>query len=68
MSYKTSMLVVNENQDLLNNYKAFFDKHDYKVFCTTDSKAVLEVIAKNKIAFIHFRARTFAQYLGYSGI
>jgi DNA-binding NtrC family response regulator len=52
MSYKTSMLVVNENQDLLNNYKAFFDKHDYKVFCTTDSKEVLEVIAKNKIEIV----------------
>jgi len=52
MSYKTSMLLVNDNQDLLTNYKTFFDKHDYKVFCTTDSKDVLEVIAKKNIEIV----------------
>lgn len=52
MSYKTQMLVFNENQDLLNSYKDFFDKHDYKVFCTADSKEVLEVIAKKNIEIV----------------
>ena len=52
MSYKTSMLVFNENQDLLNNYKAFFDKHDYKTLCTNNSNEVIDLIVKKNIEIV----------------